>query len=101
MHCTTAVRRETQPLTSLHLCNAGHGAVAVVGDGDDFHAVRAAAEQRGQRAVALIGAAGELVVSRADGGVEVLSPERLVPGQESDSGLAGVSVAHVGRSAGC
>lgn len=62
--------------------------------------VRATAEQRGQRAVGLIGAAGELVVSGADAGVEVLSSKCLVPGQKSDSGLAGVSVAHVGRSAG-
>lgn len=41
------------------------------------------------------------MVSGADGGMEVLSPKCLVPGQESDSGLAGVSVAHVGRSTGC
>lgn len=88
-------------LTSLHLCNTGYDAVAVVCNGNDFHVVRATTEQRGQRAVGLTGVARELVVFWADSGVEVLSSKCLVPGQESDSSLAGVGVAHVGRSAGC
>lgn len=50
-------------LTSLHLCNTRHSAVAVVGNTNDFHVVRATAQQRGHGAVRLIGAAGELVVS--------------------------------------
>lgn len=63
--------------------------------------VGAAAEQRGQRAVRLVAAAGELVISRPDGGVEALSSQRLVPGQEGDSSLAGVSVAYISGGAGC
>lgn len=73
----------------------------MVGNANNFHVVSATAEQRGQGAVRLIGAAGELVVPRADGGVEALSPQCLIPGQEGDSSLTGVSVAHVGRGTGC
>lgn len=72
----------------------------MVSHSDHFHIIHAAAEQGGEGAVGLGGAAGGHVVSRLDLGIETLPAQSLVPTQEGNACLAGVCVLHVCRGTG-
>lgn len=85
------------PLTCLYLCYPRDAAVALVSHSYHSHIICSTAEQRGKGAVSLVGAAGGCVVSRLDNGIETLSAQSLIPGQDGNASDTRVCVLHVCR----